>query len=119
MRCVDCGGSFGHGEAFPDQHGDVVCIVCSTYRAPAAPVVATVAKVEAKPVRTRCPHYHVIREFFTVARESGMDTSEAGRDRMRGALGMLLGRRIESRADMSAADWAFATNAVRMNRVWW
>jgi hypothetical protein len=83
---------------------------------PVAPIVAApVAKIE----RKRCPHYSVIRDFFTVSRETGLDTSEAARDRMRGALGMLLGRRIESRADMSAADWAFATNAVRMNRVWW
>ncbi len=78
-----------------------------------------VAVVEAKPVKSRCPHYRQIREFFAVAREMGLDVSEAARDRMRGSLGMLMGRPIESRADMSAADWAYATNAVRMARVWW
>ncbi len=85
---------------------------------------ATVETVEVAPVeqaqpRKRCLHYHLIREMFAVAREHGLDVSDAARDRMRGAIGMLLGRRLESRADLAASDWAFCTNAVRLNRLFW
>ena len=71
------------------------------------------AKVE----KQRCPHYGAIKEFFAVAREVGLDAqNKAG---CRAAVGMLLGRRIESRADMDGTEWAFATNAVRMGRLFW
>ncbi len=120
MKCNGCSQSFGSGEGV-EIGADFLCWACSINAPATTAMVAAVKPIaaDAKPVRTCCPHYSVIREFFSTARESGLDTSEAARDRMRGSLGMLLGRRIESRADMSAADWAFATNAVRINRVWW
>jgi hypothetical protein len=78
-----------------------------------------VAPVEAPqvPAKGRCPHYAQIKEFFNVARELGFDTSKDSQDRWRGAIGMLLGRRIASRAELSGAEWGFATNALRMGRL--
>lgn len=87
--------------------------------APATVETVEEAPVEQPKVRARCPHYHLIRELFAVAREKGLDVSDAARDRMRGAIGMLLGRRIESRSELSASDWAFCTNAVRLGRLFW
>ncbi len=76
------------------------------------------AKAEVKPAkRGRCSHYAMIREFMAAAREMGLDTE--AKDRCRGAVGMLLGKRIESRSDLSAAEWGFCTNALRMNRLFW
>lgn len=88
---------------------------------PEAPdtVEAASGEVEQPKVRPRCSHYHLIREMFAVAREQGLDVSDAARDRMRGAIGMLLGRRIESRSQLAASDWAFCTNAVRLGRLFW
>ncbi len=71
------------------------------------------AKVEKK----RCQHYGAIKEFFAVAREMGMDTT--AKDRARGAVGMLLGKRVESRASLTGPEWSFATNALRMGKLTW
>ncbi len=127
MRCVECGGQFVFGEAFEDAAGQVVCLVCEGRRArikreKAAQAVATVETApvqQPQPARRRCPHYAAIKEFFSVAREIGLDTSKDAQGRCRGAVGMMLGRRVESRSELSGAEWAFATNAVRMGRLFW
>jgi len=80
--------------------------------------VAVIDEVGPAP-RQRCPHYATIREFFGVAREAGLDTSKAAQDRCRGAVGMLLGRPVASRGELSGAEWGFCTNAVRMGRLFW
>jgi hypothetical protein len=82
----------------------------------AAPV-AVVQPVEAKPVKSRCPHYANVREFFTVAREVGLDTT--AKDRCRGAVGIFLGRRIESRSSLSGQEWALCCGAIRAGRLFW
>jgi hypothetical protein len=82
-------------------------------------VEAIEAELDASAPKPRCPHYDAIKEFFAVAREVGLDTSKEGKDRVRGAIGMLLGRRIESRSELTGAEWAFCTNAVRMGRLFW
>ena len=69
--------------------------------------------------KPRCQHYGAIKEFFAVAIELGLDTSEASKDRVRGAIGMLLGRPIQSRSELNGAEWAFCTNAVRMGKLYW
>jgi hypothetical protein len=79
---------------------------------PALPLVAIpVTK------RPRCPHLTDIRSFAEAAQEKGLDMK--AQDRCRGAVGMLLGRRIESRSDLNGAEWAFCANAIRMGRLFW
>jgi hypothetical protein len=75
--------------------------------------LAPVENVVEAPAKARCPHYAVIREFFAIAREMGYDTSKESRDRWRGAMGVYLGIRIQSRADLSAAQWRNATTGLR------
>lgn len=73
-----------------------------------------------KPVKRekkRCGHYQAIREFFAVAREKGLDTK--AQERARGAIGVVIGRRIESRADMTADEWIEATYALRLGFLTW
>lgn len=84
------------------------------HRAQIAPAQAVKPAKVAKP---RCQHYAAIKEFFMVAREMGMDT--AAKDRARGAVGMLLGKRIESRASLTGSEWSFATNALRCGKLTW
>lgn len=78
-------------------------------------VEAVLAANEAPKVR--CPHYAAIKEFFAVAKEKGLDTAQ--KDRARGAVGMLLGKRIESRAALTGEEWTFATSALRMGKLIW
>jgi hypothetical protein len=75
------------------------------------------AAVAAKAEKPRCEFAPVIREFFATAGRLGFDVSKAGRDRSRGALGQLLGKRIESRGDMSGQDWGFALTELRAGRL--
>jgi hypothetical protein len=70
--------------------------------------------------KARCPHYTTIRSFFVAARESGLDTvSESGKDRCRGALGVYLGKRIASRAELTACDWENGITAVKAGVLFW
>lgn len=80
MKCQECAGHFSAAGEGKTIDGAFYCYVCLPTEAP--------AKVEAKPVapvRKRCPHYGVIREFFTVARESG--ANESGVVVSRGSVG--------------------------------
>jgi hypothetical protein len=63
----------------------------------------------------------ISRQFsrFAATHAAGLDVSSEGKDRVRGAVGMLLGKRIESRAELTAAEWAFCANAVRMQKLFW
>jgi hypothetical protein len=79
---------------------------------------APTSAVAAQP-KQRCAFYRHIKAFMAVARERGLDISEAARDRMRGAIGIVLGRRIESRADLSGPEWELCTNALRAQRLFW
>lgn len=68
----------------------------------------------------RCPHYATIKTFFAAAREYGLDTiSEAGKDRCRGALGVYLGKRINSRAELTANDWENGITGVKSGVLFW
>lgn len=54
----------------------------------------------------RCAHYAIIKAFFAAAKDSGLDTvTDAAKDRCRGALGIYLGKRIESRSALTAMEW--------------
>jgi hypothetical protein len=82
---------------------------------------ALTVEVEAAPVKKpRCPHYATIKAFFQAAKESGLDTiSDAGKDRCRGALGVYLGKRIESRAELMACDWENGITAIKAGVLFW
>lgn len=79
--------------------------------------VATVAPVAAKAVKPRCPHYAEIRRFMATSRAKGLDLKAT--DRSRAAIGMLLGFRVESRADLTGRQWLLATQAVENGRLFW
>jgi hypothetical protein len=78
--------------------------------------VVEAPKVEAKR-KSRCPHLAEIKAFFAVAREVGLNPES--KEGCRAAVGMFLGRRIASRADLSGAEWAYCANAVRLGRLFW
>ncbi len=85
----------------------------------AAPVDMEVAEeVPAKaPKKARCPHYEVIRQFAALARELGLNMKE--QDRARGAMGVYLGVKIESRAQLTAAQWRNAMTGLRAGVLFW
>jgi hypothetical protein len=100
-------------------HADIVRELGGVVDVPELQPVAQVPAVEVAQPKKRCAFYREIKAFFACARERGLDISEAARDRMRGAIGILLGRRIESRADLCGSDWELCTNAVRAGRLFW
>jgi hypothetical protein len=141
--CAECATS-GISQELRVINGEVRCTCCALVaplgieargygeskddlraRAFAAIEAATVPPVEPEPVeveapavkKARCPHYAAIKAFFAVARELGFDTSKASQDRWRGAMGMLLGRPVASRSELTGAEWGFATNALRMGKL--
>ena len=113
-KCSECGKVVRSGGV--ELFGVLMCGAC--VRESNAKRQAAQSKAQA-PAKTggRCAHYAAIREFMAVARELGMDAS--AKEACRAAVGMLLGRKIASRADLSGQEWAFATNALRMGRLFW
>jgi hypothetical protein len=94
--------------------GAPYCLICGDF------YKVEVPKVEAKPAKVRCPHYATIKAFFAAAKENGLDTvTEAGKDRCRGALGLYIGKRINSRAELSANDWENGITAVKAGILFW
>ncbi len=85
--------------------------------AAARPVAVEAVAVEAKPAKARCPHYKAIQQFMAIAREAGLDSN--AKDRCRGAVGALLGRRIESRADLTGTEWTAMGAAVKAGKLIW
>ena len=87
----------------------------------AAPIAEEVTEAPAKavkaPKKTRCPHYSIIKEFAAIARENGLSMKDA--DRARGAMGVYLGVKISSRADLSAAQWQNAITGLRAGVLFW
>ncbi len=71
----------------------------------------------AQPVKPRCPHYAEIKRFYATAREKGLDLK--AKERRRAAVGMFLGHRVESRADLAGRDWMLATAGVKSGRLFW
>ncbi len=102
---------------FSDQaHSELQVLEARLIEVEAPKVALEAASVEVR-TKPRCAHYGTIKEFWAICRERGLDAqNKAG---CRAAVGMLLGRRIETRADLSGAEWAFCTNAVRMGRLFW
>lgn len=70
-----------------------------------------------KPVKTRCAHYPLIRKFYAVAREAGLDTKADGK--IRQAFSAYFGFTVWSRADMEATHWELAAAGVRCGELAW
>jgi hypothetical protein len=85
----------------------------------AAPVVPVAAPVAVKPIKVRCAHYLSIKTFFAVARDAGLDTTATSRDRVRGALGVFVGRRLASRNEVTGPEWSGAAQAIKTGRLFW
>ncbi|HEY0076681.1 MAG TPA: hypothetical protein VGB77_21540 [Abditibacteriaceae bacterium] len=75
------------------------------------------AEIEAPVSSGRCPHYHIIREFAATAREMGCDMK--AQDRARGAMGIYLGVRIQSRSELTAAQWRNALGGLKAGVLFW
>jgi hypothetical protein len=67
--------------------------------------------------KARCPHYKTIQAFAKAAREAGL--SMADKDRARGAMGVYLGKRIESRSELTAYQWEAAITGVKAGVLFW
>jgi hypothetical protein len=99
------------------ENAIAISYVCRVLEAGAALEQAQEAPAKSTFKRTRCPYAKAIREFMAVAREAGLDVT--AKDRCRGALGQFLGKRVESRADLTGRDWAVCASGVRMGRLAW
>ncbi len=82
-----------------------------------AALVASAPVGEEVPAKARCPHYAVIKEFAGLARENGLSMKDA--DRARGAMGVYLGVKINSRADLTAGQWQNAITGLRAGVLFW
>ena len=88
----------------------------------AAPVVVEAPAVEAptaKPVKARCKHFKAIQTFFAIARDAGLDTSAAAKPKMRHAMETFMGRCVDSRAEVTGAEWAAMGAAIKSGKLFW
>jgi hypothetical protein len=102
------------------EHGaKALFLHCGSTDEPTPEPIAHVAPVAAvaKPVQARCPHYKAIRAFFGCARGAMLDTRDE--DAMRDALAAFVGPELETRADLSAGEWATTADAVRRGALVW
>lgn len=111
---VELGNTLFCGPCFAVKASEIQAAREAAAKAP-APAAPAFAKAPAK--RERCEFYPAIREFMAVARTLGLDTNNKRGCRI--AIGLLLGRRVESRADLSAADWGRSVGALRSGALWW
>lgn len=82
-------------------------------------VEAPAAKVEAKPAKVRCPHYKAIQRFFAIARDAGLDTSKAAKPAIRHAMESAMGRCVNSRSEVTGAEWATMGAQVKTGKLCW
>ncbi len=81
---------------------------------------AKAAKMEAaKPERERCAHWKLIKRFFAIAREAGLDTSKEAKPQMRHAMEAAMGRCVNSRSEVSAGEWQMLGDLIKRNRLAW
>jgi hypothetical protein len=85
--------------------------------APKVAATAPAATVEAKPVKSRCPHYKAIRRFFAVAKSAGLDCQN--KKGMRAAFSAMLGKTVTTRADLQAAEYGRAIQNIENGLMWW
>ena len=69
------------------------------------------------PEKPKCCHVRVIHRFYAIAKKVGLKVEEE--DRMRGAVSMALGRRIESRESLTAENWILLGDWAESGRLIW
>jgi hypothetical protein len=87
--------------------------------APSAPAVAKAAAPATKSVKARCAHYKAIQTFFAIARDAGLDTSATAKPRMRHAMETFMGRCVDSRSEVTAAEWIAMGAAIKSKKLFW
>ncbi len=80
---------------------------------------AQAAPVATSKPQERCPHWKAIKRVYAIAKERGLDTSRAGKARMRHTMESTLGRCVNSRGEYSGADWQAFGDAVKSGRAAW
>ncbi len=80
----------------------------------AAPVTMQAAKKN-----ERCPHWKLIKRFFAIAREAGLDTSKDAKPKMRHAMESVMGRCVDSRSEVRAGEWEMMGDAIKNKRLSW
>lgn len=90
-------------------------------REAAQPVAVVAAKVEAPKAETkpRCKHWKLIQRFFAIAREAGLDTSKDAKPAMRHAMRHAMKRCVDSRSEVTAAEWQTMGNLIKAGRLAW
>jgi hypothetical protein len=81
-------------------------------------LAAGVAPVAVEPVKERCPHWKLIKRFFAIAREAGLDTSKEAKPKMRHALESAMGRCVDSRSEVTANEWMMLGDRVKAGLSW-
>ncbi len=67
--------------------------------------------------RTRCPHYHVIRRAFAIARDKGLNVKDE--DAMRSAIALQLGMPVPSRDVLGAWHWKIIGDLIKADMLVW
>ncbi len=66
---------------------------------------------EQQPAKQRCPWHRVIKRFYAICEDRGLDTSD--NERIRAAIFRFFGKEIESRSALTATEWFEAGSAVK------
>jgi len=72
-----------------------------------------------KPTQDRCPHWKATKRVYAIAKEKNLDTTKAGKARMRHAMESALGRCVNSRGEYGFADWQAFGDMVKAGRATW
>lgn len=94
--------------------------LCFEYSKPAtaqAKLQAEAPQKAAPARRPRCLHYKTIRIAFAIAKDKGLDTRAD--EAMRAAFSRVLGRKIDSRDEMSGNDWCQVGRAMKFHGLGW
>jgi hypothetical protein len=85
----------------------------------AAPVVSVPVTMQAAKKNERCPHWKLIKRFFAIAREAGLDTSKDAKPKMRHAMESVMGRCVDSRSEVRPGEWEMMGDAIKSKRLSW
>ena len=115
-QCVKCSKTVWSGGV--ELGNDLFCNACFAAKASEIQATREAAAQPTAPVKkARCEFYKAIQQFMAVARTLGLDTNNKRGCRI--AIGLLLGRKTESRADLTGAEWGRCITGLRSGLLWW
>ncbi len=79
--------------------------------------VAQRSESKQQPPKQRCPWHRVIKRFYAICEDRGLDTSD--NERIRAAIFRFFGKEIESRSTLTATEWFEAGSAVKRRQLSW